>query len=391
MAIEDDSDQFLPLFPEETEQAIRERWAAWANEGLTEEDVDDWVDVREGSFWYIATAGGIREAARIYDLMGSEFPASTFALWTWGEYMDDMALGLDLDRIAASYAAGEVTFTADEEVELPAGTQVAVEDGPEFQTTESGTIPAGGGRSVDLPVRALLAGSEGNAGAGAVTLLESPFDEAVVVTNAEPIIGGTDPETDEALRGRLLAAYEGKGPGNKHDYVVWGLSYGQGIGRVVVIPLWDGPGTVLVILLTAEGDPVSRDTVDGFQAFIDPVAAEGEGQAPIGPTVTVTTATTVRIDVDAEVEFESGYSLDGTAGTVALEDAITNAIAAVINSSQPGDEVVRQKIIGRIVSITGVHDVGVVRLNADTRNVALDDNPAEVGILDDLVLTERDV
>lgn len=387
MPILDDSDDFLPLFPEEDEETIRERWRAWANEGLTPEDGDLWVDTREGTFWHIATAPGIREAARIYDLMGTEFPAAVFPLWTWGEYMDDIALGFDLERNAASYSAGEVTFTSEEEVEIPEGTQVAVEGGSEYQTTEAAAIGAGGG-SVDVLVKALLAGKEGDAGIGSVTLLESPFDEAMTVTNADTIRGGSDPETDEALRERLLAAHKGKGPGNKNDYAVWALAYGEGIGRVVVVPLWNGPGTVLIILLTEDGDPVSEETVEGFQAFIDPVAEMGEGQAPIGPTVTVTTASTVKIDVEGEVEFESGYSLDGAGGTIALRATITAAVAAEINASQPGDEVVLQKVTGRIVSITGVHDVANVKLNTEAKNVALDDNPAQVGALDELKLTE---
>jgi uncharacterized phage protein gp47/JayE len=390
VAILDDSDEFLPLFPEETEQTIRERWAACANEGLTEEDVDEWVDVREGSFWYVATAPAIREAARIYDLMGSEFPAAAFPLWTWGEYLDDLALGFDLERNAASFAAGVVKFTSEDGVAIPAGTQVAVEGGPEYQTTEGGAILPGGG-DVELPVKALLAGSEGNVGIGAITLLESPFDESITIANEEAIVGGSEAETDEALRERLLAAHEGKGPGNKKDYAIWALAYGEGVGRAIVVPLWKGPGTVLVIVLTAEGDPVSAETVEGLQNFLDPVAGEGEGEAPIGPTVTVTTAEQVKVDVEAEVELETGYSLDGAGGTIALEEALESAIADEINRSQPGDEVVRQKIVGRIVSLAGVHDVGEVKLNTKSENVVLDDDPAQVGVLDELKLTEADV
>lgn len=389
MAIIDDDDKFLPLFPDETEQTIRERWIAWANEGLTIEDVDLWTDVRAPGLWFTITAIGIREAARVYDLMGSVYPAAAFPLWTWGEYMDDIALGLSLERSAASFADGEVTFSAEVEIEIPEGTQVAVEDGPEFQTTESAVVPEGG--SVTVAVKALEAGSAGKVGAGAITLIESPFAEALTVTNADPMVGGTDAETDESLRAKLLAAHEGRGPGNRRDYEVWGLSYGNGVGRVVVIPLWEGPGTVLVILLTADGDPVATETVEGFQAFIDPVAEMGDGQAPIGPTVTATTAEQIDVDVEAIVEMEPGYSLTGAAGTIAIEDAITEAIEDVINKSQPGGEIVRQQLVGRIVSIPGVHDVGAVKLNGASANVALDENPAQVGTLDTLTLKEENV
>lgn len=495
----------LPLYGGETEEVIYARWVGWANEGLTPEDVDEWIDTREGSHFFVFTAPMKREVARAYDLMGTEVPASTMPLWSWGGYLDDIAAGYLVERNAATPAKGFVTFLG-KELTIVAGARVGTELGSEeatpkeYEVTEGGstadplggpenlkssvenegggmadgdhfyvvttvnaegestasavkkvTVAAGGdgivkltwdavagatgyrvfrgalvggpfdfvgdtevaelkddgvpapdntihppaedttGDRITLPVEAVTTGVGTNAAAGEVTVQLSSIG-ADSITNAELIRGGTDPETDESLREKLLARFEGKGPGNKHDYEVWSLSYGEGIGRVVVIPLWAGDNTVLIIALTESGDPVSEAAVEGLKAFLDPVAGKGEGQAPVGHNVTVTTAEAVEIDVDAKVEFEDGYSLDGAGGTVAMRDEITAAVREYVETAEPGNEVVRQKVIGRISSFAGVHDVdGGLTLNGKAENVALEANPAQVGTLGTLTLEEEDV
>lgn len=393
MAIEPDFLDLLPLFPTETEDTIRARWQAWANEGLTVDDSDEWVDVREGGMFSIGTEGGIREVARVYDLMGTEFPAATFPLYTWGSYQDDVALGYRLERLAATPASGVVTFTGAVGTVIDPGFTVGVEGSiegakaKEYEVTEGGTIPGGG--SIDLVVVAVAAGAATDAGAHQVTLpLSAPLSGAIeTIDNAEPMIGGTDPETDEALRERLLAAFEGKGPGNIHDYEVWARAFSNDIGLVTVIPIWNGPGTVKVIILTAQGGVVPTEIVEGLKAFLDPVAGLGHGQAPVGHDVTVETATQVSVKVEADVTWADGYSADGEGGTIAMRAQLEAAVADYIRSEPPGGEVVLTKVIGRLVGFTAIHDVPTLKLNGSAANISLSDNPAEVGFLDELVLS----
>lgn len=492
---------FLPLFPEEDESTIYARHSAWANEGLTPDDVDEWIDTRVGSHFYTWDRPAVREQARIYDLMGTEFVAATMPIWSWGKYLDSIAEGYTVDRLESTRADGEVTFFGEAGLEILAGAHVgaeqAAEDDPvkEYEVTEGGTIeePLGApenledetestgggladgnhfyavttvnsegestpsaplkvvlavggdgivnlkwkavagatayrvyhataeggllsrlaevtepaykddgspapdttvhppeedetGERITLPVEAVETGIAYDAGAGEVTVQLSDIG-ADSITNKEPIEGGTDPETDEALRARLLARFEGIGPGNIRAYKVWAGEY-PGVGRVVVIPLWDGPNTVLIIALTATGDPVSTEVVEGLQAFLDPVAGLGEGQSPIGHDVTVTTAEAIEVDFSAEIEFEPGYSLDGAAGTVAMRDDIEAAIRDYFESAEPGGEVVRQKAGGRVVAFTGVHDIAKVKLNGAEANVPLDEDPAQVAELGEMTLVE---
>lgn len=504
--IESDLLDFLPVFAEETEAAIYARFEAWANEGLTVDDADEWIDTRQGSHFFIWSRPIVREVARYYDLLGTEYVAATMAVWSWGQYLDSIVAGFLMERLAATPADGEVTFFGDPGLEILAGAHVgaesatADEQAKEYEVTEGGTIAeplgppenltdeteaTGGGLAdgdhfyvittvndegestasaedkvtlavggdgvvklawdevagatayrvyhgtaeggpydflaevteaayeddaspapdstihppaedttgnrITLPVEATESGVLYDASTGEVTVQLSQIG-ADSITNKAALSGGSDPETDEALLARYLERIEGIGPGNVRAYKVWSGDY-PGVGQVTVVANWEGPGTVLIIIRTATGDPVSTDVVEGLQTYLDPVPGKGEGQAPIGHIVTVTTAESVTVDFAAKVEFESGYSLDGAAGTVAMRDPITAAIRAYMESAEPGGEVVRLKAIGRIASFSGVHDIdpASVKLNGAAANITLDDDPAQVAELGEVTLTEGSV
>ena len=457
MATEDFLD-FLPLYPDQDEATIRARWEAWANEGIDATDEDQWTDVRPGSMFYICTSPGIRESAREYDLMGVEVPMSAFPLWSWADYLDDLGVPFRVERLAATPAGGTVRFTGAAGTAITIGTQVAVEPvdldsaAPEFQTLASAVI--GGGGTADVAVSATEAGAFGNVGIGAVTILQTPI-EGVTVSNPAPIVGGTDPETDEEYRARLLTVFEGEGGGNVADYERM-LRDAAGVGRATVIPLFAGPGTVLGIVSTADGDPTSQEVIDGLQQELDPPAfstvtlnsetlptgtievqstadarpdsfghirlgdqlvaytgktatsftgctggvgtftagsvvsqsGRGGGKAPIGHVVVIKTATALLVDVTATVEVEEGYSLDGFGGTIALQAAIEASLREYVDRVEPGGEIVRAQIIGRIAAVEGVHDVGSVTLNGISANLAVPNYPTpKVPSLDDTTLT----
>jgi uncharacterized phage protein gp47/JayE len=266
---------FLGLYPDEDEEAIRARWDAWANEGREPTDEDNWTDVREGSFFYIATQPGVREAAREYDLMGTEVPMSAFVLWAWGGYLDDHGVAYALDRNPATAAEGIVRFTAPEGTVIATGSTVSVEPvdetaaAPEYEVVLGGTVDSSG--FIDLDVRATETGENGNVAAGAVTIPGPGLTDVTAITNPMPIVGGTDTEDDEPYRARMIGAGAGRGGGTIADYEQWALDF-TGVGRVTVIPIFAGPGTVLVIAMTADGDPVSQSVIDGLQGDLDPVA-----------------------------------------------------------------------------------------------------------------------
>lgn len=385
-----DYNEFEPLYPGESEEVIAARWAEWANEGLDPDD-DRRVDTEVGSWWWLNTRPGIREAARQYDLMGTETVMAALPQWSWGSYLDDHAERVGLERTAATYAEGTVIFSGPATTPIASGQTVFVrpanpDDEPlEFEVTEGGVIAGGG--TVELPIRARETGAAHNVAADAIVGMAPPI-AGVTVTNDDPTLGGADVEGDESLLERVLAAYREQGGANALFYERVARNY-PGVGRATVIPLWDGPNTVRVIVLDANGDPVSAGIVAGLQELLDPVPGEGSGEAPVGAVVSVVTATGLNVGPTATIEFEMGYSLDGAGSTTALRPVIEQVLRDYIERVEPGSEVVLRMVIAKLMSIRGVHDVGSVSLSGagGNGNVAIPADPPRVPVMTTPTLT----
>jgi phage-related baseplate assembly protein len=127
-----------------------------------------------------------------------------------GDDLDDFVLMFGFTRFQAQRAVGVVTFSrptvATQDYGIPAGTQVVTTTGTSvlFSTTAPAVLPTGS-TSVDVPVQAVVGGSSGNLPIDALTSMASPSDGVTTVTNNAPTIGGTDFESDDALRTRFKA------------------------------------------------------------------------------------------------------------------------------------------------------------------------------------------
>ena len=71
--------------------------------------------------------------------------------------------------------------------------------------------------------------------------------------------------------------------GNINHYKQWARSV-SGVGNAAVLPLWDGNGTVKVVVASEENEPLD-------EAIVSKVAQYIESVRPIGAEVTVVSAT----------------------------------------------------------------------------------------------------
>jgi uncharacterized phage protein gp47/JayE len=217
---------------------------------------------------------------------------------------------------------------------------------------------------------ALEPGAAGKVAAGSITSIESPVDALDSVTNAAPTQGGVDVESDAALRERIMLEFAGRGMGNINDYRRSALAL-AGVGRVTVIPVWNGPGTVKVVLMDEDGGPVSSVVTDAATAFFDPVTGDAEGAAPPGVEVTISTPTQVPIDVVATVTFKPGYSLTGATGGSAQEASILKALAAYIGSLDVGEDVIYEHVKAQFFRAEGVYTISGVTVEGGTSDVVI--------------------
>lgn len=374
----------IPLLSTTVEE-VRARVDADANAGLDPDD-DRFIDTTEGGFYWDLTQPCILEIARLWDFASSEVPAAIYVASSWGENLDDHGETINVPRKDEAYATGEVTFTGPAGTLIGIGTEIGTaqtdpdEDPPSYETTASGVI--GGGGTLTLAVKAVAAGVAFNVAAAAASFLLTPIEVigSLTVSNAEAITGGADVETDEAYRTRLLLELgAAQGAGNIADYKRWALAY-PGIGFVKVVPLWEGAGTVLVVVTDDENNPVSGSVTEGLQNELDPNPGKGEGLAPVGAEVTVKTPTAVTVTVSAEVDLEPGYTLDGTGGTTAVRSAIEQVLTEYIDRLPPGDDVLLNKTESRFFLVDGLIDVAVVKLSGVAANKAIgDEQVAQIG------------
>jgi len=315
-----------------------------------------------GVYYYVVTAiGPDGETIASNEVSVTLSGATSSVALAWSAYAG--ATGYNI------YRGG--TALAETLLASPAGT------GTTYTDTGASAQTATPAPTNSVGITAQVPGSAGNVGSNTITQILSPQQGAPTVTNPQPTSGGSDVESDERYRLRILAEYgKSSGSGNISDYVKWGLSLPQ-VGFVTVQPLWNGAGTVRVIITDPDNHPNSASVVSALQLLLDPVAGQGMGLAPIGAIVTVTTPSLLTVAVAAQVVFQSGYSLDGAAGTVPTRATITAALNSYLNGLAPGEDAILTAVIRQIMSVPGVEDVtgpggtGLPQLNGASTNVAV--------------------
>ena len=132
-------------------------------------------------------------------------------------------------------------------------------------------------------------------------------------------------------------------------------------------------GTVLLTILNSEYGVPTPELIQTVQTAIDPEqnAGEGYGLAPIGHVVTVKPADAVTINVKTTITFDVGYSWSN------LQSSVDEAIQAYLLelrktwADNPYLVVRVSQIETRLLSISGIVDIGNTRINNKADNLTL--------------------
>ena len=167
------------------------------------------------------------------------------------------------------------------------------------------------GSLFEADLRAEKPGSEYNFQSGNLNSLYGYYEVARIKELLKP---ARDDETVEEFRERYFKEVRRKNFGrNIEDYERWTLAL-DGVGAVKVFPIWQGGGTVKVVISGSDGLSPSSKLIDDVQTALDPVKNHGEGVgiAPIGHTVTVRGVNHKAVDIKLKMVFQSGYGKDNT-------------------------------------------------------------------------------
>lgn len=259
------------------------------------------IDKSEGSFTYDAVAPAAAELAQAYiELDG--ILEKAFAQTSYGEWLEKRAEEYGVYRKPGTCASGEVTFYGADGTAIPTGTLVQTDAGLQYLTAQPTEIMNG---VATVMVEAAAEGVAYNIAAKTVTQMPVQLAGITRLENLYPVTGGTNTETDRDFVQRLL--FKVRKPatsGNIHHYRQWALEV-PGIGEAKVFPLWDGPGTVKVIVVDS-----NRLPIDTKSELIKGVADYIEENRPVGAAVCVESAEGLEINVDAKIELSTEYTIE---------------------------------------------------------------------------------
>lgn len=208
-------------------------------------------------------------------------------------------------RRAPTHAIGRVALSGSPSLAVPAGLELLAPTGVVLETTEGGALDGVGVGTFE--VRAQEPGPDGNVAAGAVLPLVSALaglEPQSATVDADGITGGAALETPGALLDRLLARIRRPPHGGAaFDYPTWVLNE-FAASHVAVRPLFDGPGTVGVVVAMGTRAAPRAPTPTEVSAIARHLGQINgpQGERPVTADVTVLAATLRPLSLTMEVE-----------------------------------------------------------------------------------------
>lgn len=365
-----------PFLEDQLEEVIRQRMLDRMRPSL---------DKTEGSIPYDSVAPVAIELVLAAE-WAKEVLRRGFVQTAFGPYLTYRAEENGIERrpaVAARTPGNDVLFAGDPGSPVPEGYQVTTESTESTPAKIYRTLAAvvlNNDGEARVAVEAIEPGTIGNCPIGAIRHLSEPLPGIKSVTNLAPVEGGVDEEEDETLRQRVLEENRREeGDGNISDYVAWAKQV-PGVGdNVLVEPLWQGEGTVRVVILDPDGRPAPQPTIDAVQEHLDPGSrGRGEGLAPVSAKVTVHTANTIAISaVIPGLVAKPGYTIEQV--RLNAEQALNGYLFRV----NPGGLIKIQEAAAAVIYAPGVDNVGDILLNGAREDILLQVN--ELATLGDVV------
>lgn len=167
-----------------------------------------------------------------------------------------------IPRKAAVAATGSgVTGISTNGVVIPAGTELQSTDDQVYTTDDEETIATG---TATLDFTASVAGADGNDDAGITLTFVSPIAgvNTSVTVDSDGIENGTDEETDDDLRDRVLTRKRQPPHGGADfDYEAWALEV-SGVTRAWSFPQYQGVGTIGVAFVRDDDASILPDATE---------------------------------------------------------------------------------------------------------------------------------
>lgn len=317
------------------------------------------LDKRQASVIYNALAPCCAELAQLWIKLASTYDL-VFVDTAVGEALDALVKQNGMTRKEATYALRKGEFN----IVVPVGSRFS--DGTlNYIVTENIT----GTNNSRLECE--TAGAVGNTYYGSLIPI-SYIDGLTTAKLTDIIDSGEDIESDDALRERYLEWVTApEFGGNISDYQVKVKAL-TGVGGCKVIPVWNGGGTVKLIITNSTYGVPDQSLIDYVQQEVDPTGDQtGLGIAPIGHVVTVVGAEEASLSVACKLVLETGKTIEDVQTNINnIVDNYFSYLASTWDSQE--NLIIRiSQLETRVLGVDGVLDINSLTVNGTTNNIQL--------------------
>lgn len=314
------------------------------------------MSTHEGTFAFDTLSANAVEFEKSYAEMQLILDAA-FPQTSWGQYLTMHAEAHGVIRKKATKSKVVLKIIGNEGTTIPTGITVSTAVGNLFTTVE--TVGIGPNGSAKVLAESVDTGKDSHVESSTITEIVTKVEGLTSVINEEASYDGFDEENDADLLQRLL--FKVRQPatsGNVYHYMQWAQSV-NGVGQVKVLPLWNGAGTVKVLLVDVNNEAANTSLLDRVKAVI-------AKEAPIGATVTVTTPTIMNVTVSFRV----------TKGN-ANHEAVKRILNEEFKRQTFSMNYISYANIGKALlanAETGIIDYSDLRVNGGTTNINITDD-----------------
>lgn len=307
----------------------------------------------EGSFAMDIIQAVAMEESRAVNMRIIDYINLTMLDTAEGEFLDRKAIDYGIERIQAVPSTGYVTFIGANGTVIPANTIIESEEFT-FTTNYEDVIL---NDSVKILCTCTEGGKETNILSENIIGTLEDIEGLESCTNEEPFSGGSDEEEDDFFRERILEKIQMPiSSGNANSYIYWAKQI-NGVGNARVVPLWNGAGTVKVIIVSDEGLTPSDTVIKSVKDFI-------EIERPIGADVTVVGAEAKSVVIKGTIVISNEYKLEDI--QVEVLNVITSYLTTIAFDSD-NKTLSYYRISDLIFNVAGVEDIIEYTLN-DEKN-----------------------
>ena len=332
---------------------IKKEWKEILKNMLS--NVNDEYDKTEGGLFYDNLAPVSIEIEEIRKTLEYIF-LNSFAETAEGEYLDNICKEVGIFRKQSTKSKGKVVIKGTPNTVIPIGTKVA-SDTYIYLTTEEKTIGVSG--EVEVSIESENTGKIYNLPKNTIVNFPITMPNLNEVNNPSETVDGYDGESDDELRERYyFKVREPVTSGNIYHYKKWAFEV-EGVGGVKVFPLWNGNGTVKVVVVNSDIGEAEESLLKRVRDYLEEVR-------PIGATVTVKSAIGKTISISGTIKISKNIKFDE------VKTEFETKVKEYFRKVGFKQDYVSYAQLGNILlNIQGVSDYDDLKINNTTLNVQL--------------------